>query len=193
MNALVNDTSTTSKRSIWPEEMRGLWVVDCWKSKLKLSNGKEYDDWASALGANTLGYSNGYIPSPYRSATSLPWQIELDLAEEFCTAMNTEAVRFFKSGSDAVSCAVRLARAYTHRRYVIVFDKCYHGTASDFKPIIWSQDGYPSMTDTIKMPFGEEVRSGLLPHTAAIVMEPCPKAIIEPPPGVAQSPERSMR
>lgn len=182
MSCLVNDTSTTSKRSIWPEEMRELWVLNAWESKLTLSNRKDYNDWASALGANTLGY--GHLEDPlFMPAASLPWQIEHGFAEEFCAAMNTEAVRFFKSGSDAVSCAVRLARAYTKRKYTIVFDKCYHGTASDFRPIIWSQDGYPSMTDTIKMPFGEEVRSGLLPHTAAIVVEPVPKAIGEPPPG----------
>lgn len=187
---LVNDSSTTSKRSIWPEEMRRLWVHEAKESELMLSNGQWYDDWASALGANTLGYEFAadqiLDPSMIDVAASLPWQIEHDFAEEFCTAMGTEAVRFFKSGSDAVSCAVRLARAYTGRRYVIVFDKCYHGTASDFKPIIWSQAGYPSMPETIKMTFGEEVRRGLLPYTAAIVIEPAPKALEEPPVGWLQ-------
>lgn len=187
MSCLVNDTSTTSKRSIWPEEMRGLWTIGAWESKLQLSNGLVYDEWASALGANTLGFDRFHGGNcQFQPATSLPWQIEYDFAEEFCQAMGAEAVRFFKSGSDAVSAAVRLARAFTKRKYTIVFDKSYHGTASDFRPIIWSQDGYPSMPDTIKMPFGEEVRSGLLPHTAAIVVEPCPKAILEPPRGWLQ-------
>lgn len=185
MNALINDSSTTSKRSIWPEETRGLWVVGAFGSKLILSHdrNKAYDDWASALGANTLGYYEHKDAAWTRPATSLPWQIEHDFAEEFCQAMGTEAVRFFKSGSDALACAVRVARAYTGKRYVMVFDQCYHGTASDFRPIIWSQDGYPSIHETIKLPFGEELRAGLLAMTAAIVVEPAPKAIVEPPAG----------
>ena len=195
MNFLINNTSTTSKRSIWPPETRDLWVVDAVDSRLKLSDGVWRDDWASALGANTLGYFWYQTNKPYCSdcdgvkyapAASLPWQIEHDFAEEFCAAMGTEAMRFFKSGSDAVSAAIRLARAYTGRRYVMVFDQCYHGTASDFRPIIWSQAGYPTMSETIKLPFGEELRAGLLDMTAAIVVEPAPKAIIEPPAGWLQ-------
>ena len=188
MNPLINHTSTTSKRSIWPEETRDLWVVDAWESNLGLSNGKIYDDWGSALGAMTLGYhATEAMKSPlnyFRPATSLPWQIENDFAKEFCGAMGTEAVRFFKSGSDAVSCAVRLARAYTERDKVVVFDKSYHGTGDWFGGNLWTQGGIPNFFchDLFVMPFDQIPAIGLMAdsfwgNTAAIVIEPVPKAI----------------
>ncbi len=160
-----------------------MWVVDNEDSRLMLSDGQWYDDWASALGANTLGYSKFFYKAEFKPATSLPWQSEHDFAEEFCDAMGTKAVRFFKSGSDAVSCAVRLARAFTERDYIIMFDQCYHGTASEFKPIAWQQAGYPEQP-AVALPFGEELRSGGLigmGKVAAVVLEPVPKAIDLPP------------
>lgn len=183
--SLIFNSSTTSKRSIYPPETNNLWVVESFDSQLALSDGKTYDDWASGLGSNTLGYGR-FKHFQFQPAASMPYQIEGEFAEYFCKSMETEAVRFLKSGSDALSCAVRLARAYTQRRYVMVFDRCYHGTGDSFRPIIWSQDGYPSMHETIKLPFGEELRSGLLDMTAAIVVEPAPKAIEEPPAGWLQ-------
>jgi glutamate-1-semialdehyde 2,1-aminomutase len=182
---LVNDTSTTSKRSLWPEKTRNLWVMGANRSKLQLSNGQWYDDWASALGANTLGYDWDADRTIFRPAASLPWDIERDFADEFCAAMGTKAVRFFKSGSDAVSCAVRLARAYTKRSHIIVFDQSYHGTANEFKPIAWHQAGYVD-TPAIRHPFGRRLIKGSLDMIAAIVVEPVPKAIELPPAGWLQ-------
>jgi len=180
---LINDSSTTSKRSIWPEETRHLWVVGCGGSILELSDGNFYDDWASALGANTLGYR--WRPEiAFLPAASLPWRIEHDFAEEFCAAMGTEAVRFFKSGSDALSCAVRLARAYTGRSYIVTFRQCYHGTGDTFGPIIWSPEGYTKQ-DVIVGDFGQDLPHGWQ-RAAAIVVEPVPKAIDLPPDGWLQ-------
>lgn len=186
MSRLVYETSTTSKRSLWPPEHSDLWVVDCKDAKLKLSNGHWYDDWASALGAQTLGYS--YFGShlfQFQPAASLPWRVEEQFAEQFCTAMNTETVRFFKSGSDAVSCAVRLARAWTNRTHIIMFNECYHGTASEFKPIAWHWAGYPNQP-AVSLPFGDMLDNYFLDDTAAIVLEPAPKSVLLPPDGWLQ-------
>lgn len=188
MPCLVNSTSTTSKRSIWPEETRDSWVSMATGSEVFLSpNGKWYDDWASALGANTLGYgkyNEGHYDPQFNPATSLPWQIEHDFANSFCAAMETDAVRFAKNGSDATNMAVRLARGFTGRDNIIVFDKSYHGTGSEFKPIAWNKAGYPD-TPALALPFGEELRSGLIGmgRVAAVVVEPVPKAIDIPPAG----------
>ena len=188
MTYLINDSSTTSKRSLWPEETRGLWVVGAWESQLKLSDNRVYDDWASGLGSNTLGYHRftGYLDSDFHPATSLPWQIEHDFAESFCEAMGTEAVRFFKSGSDAVSCAVRLARAYTDKKLIITFDQDYHGTGDWFGPALWTRGGIVDYRHIIMLAFGKELNKthpSILSEAAAIVVEPAPKAIIEPPTG----------
>jgi glutamate-1-semialdehyde aminotransferase len=96
--------------------------------------------------------------------------------------MGTEAVRFFKSGSDALSCAVRLARAATGRQNIVIFDKSYHGTASEFGPIGWHQAGYPP-TPAIVLPFGQPLDLMAPLSVAAIVVEPVPKSIEVPPVG----------
>ena len=38
-----------------------------------------------------------------------------------------EKVRFVNSGTEATMSAIRLARAYTGRKYIVKFDGCYHG------------------------------------------------------------------
>lgn len=192
MNALVNDTSTTSKRSIWPEDTRDLWVVGARESRLWLNNGMIYDDWGSALGANTLGYDffDGWSFQP---AASFPWLKERDFADEFCAAMDTEAVRFFKSGSDAVSCAVRLARRFANKSEIIVFDKSYHGTGDWFIPALWPPANTATERNSLQyhtyvLPFGQTIdeESIRINEVAAIVVEPVPKAIDLPPEGWLQ-------
>lgn len=184
MSCLINDTSTTSKRSIWPKKTRGLWVEGAWDSRLRLSNGKAYDDWASALGANTLGYDFFKHGPMFQPAASLPWQIERDFADRFCLAMDTEAVRFFKSGSDALSCAVRLARAFTGRSAVVVFDQSYHGTGDWFGPALWIKGGIVGYEQLLLRVFGQKLTSNeFFSDIAAIVVEPVPKSINVPPPG----------
>lgn len=205
MPCLVNSTSTTSKRSLWPEETRGLWVVAAWESRLKLSNNITYDDWGSALGAMTLGYAayDEFIQEGlfWNPSTSLPWQIEHDFAEEFCAAMNTEAVRFAKNGSDATNMAVRLARGVTGRDAVVVFDKSYHGTGDWFGQALWTKKGIINDDGClIIQPFGEQIsfpiidpfatyEAGIIyspSDVAAIMVEPVPKAIDLPPAGWLQ-------
>ena len=40
-----------------------------------------------------------------------------------------EKVRFVSSGTEATMSAIRLARAYTRRKYIVKFEGCYHGHA----------------------------------------------------------------
>ena len=52
--------------------------------------------------------------------------IELELAKKFCQMVpNAEMVRFMKTGEDANSCNVRIARAYTKRDMILISG--YHG------------------------------------------------------------------
>ena len=40
-----------------------------------------------------------------------------------------DKVRFVSSGTEATMSAIRLARAFTRRNYIIKFEGCYHGHA----------------------------------------------------------------
>jgi glutamate-1-semialdehyde 2,1-aminomutase len=55
---------------------------------------------------------------------------EADLAELVVGAFpHIEKVRFVSSGTEATMSAIRLARAYTKRKYIVKFEGCYHGHA----------------------------------------------------------------
>ena len=55
---------------------------------------------------------------------------EADLAELVIGAFpHIEKVRFVSSGTEATMSAIRLARAYTKRKYIVKFEGCYHGHA----------------------------------------------------------------
>jgi glutamate-1-semialdehyde 2,1-aminomutase len=53
---------------------------------------------------------------------------EADLAELVISAFpHMQKVRFVSSGTEATMTAIRLARAYTKRKYIVKFEGCYHG------------------------------------------------------------------
>src|ERR1700684_1242959 len=53
---------------------------------------------------------------------------EADLAELVIYAFpHMQKVRFVSSGTEATMSAIRLARAYTKRKYIVKFEGCYHG------------------------------------------------------------------
>ncbi|HEY1658004.1 MAG TPA: glutamate-1-semialdehyde 2,1-aminomutase [Candidatus Sulfotelmatobacter sp.] len=53
---------------------------------------------------------------------------EADLAELVISAFpHVQKIRFVSSGTEATMSAIRLARAYTKRKYIIKFEGCYHG------------------------------------------------------------------
>ena len=55
---------------------------------------------------------------------------EADLAELVLSAFpQMQKVRFVNSGTEATMSAIRLARAFTKRKYILKFEGCYHGHA----------------------------------------------------------------
>jgi glutamate-1-semialdehyde aminotransferase len=95
-------------------------------------DGNEYLDYPMALGPVILGYRDPVVDEAIRRQLAqgitftLMHPLEVEVAEritQLCPGV--EAVRFAKSGSDAVSGAVRAARALTGRDLVLVAG--YHG------------------------------------------------------------------
>jgi glutamate-1-semialdehyde 2,1-aminomutase len=99
--------------------------------------GNDYLDFVMGLGPGILGHGDeGYIQAMkkqmdeiYLGASGtfgIPQEIEW--AEKFVKHVPcAEKVRLCVSGSEAVQLAIRLARAYTRRRYFIRFEGHYHG------------------------------------------------------------------
>lgn len=94
--------------------------------------GRQYLDFIMALGAVALGYGHPEVNRAAHAAIDagvvgpLPPESEERLAERLSKLMPwMERTRFLKTGAEAVSAAVRLARATTGREFVL---RCgYHG------------------------------------------------------------------
>jgi glutamate-1-semialdehyde 2,1-aminomutase len=96
----------------------------------------EYIDYIGSWGPLILGHAEPGVLDAIVSAAcngtsfgaSTP--SEADLAELVLSAFpNMQKVRFVSSGTEATMSAIRLARAYTKRKYIIKFEGCYHGHA----------------------------------------------------------------
>jgi len=100
------------------------------------ADGNEYIDYIGSWGPLILGHAPPTVVEAVISATrngtsfgaSTP--AEADLAELVLSAFpSMQKVRFVSSGTEATMTAIRLARAYTKRKYVVKFEGCYHGHA----------------------------------------------------------------
>jgi len=96
----------------------------------------EYIDYIGSWGPLILGHAEPNVLDAIVSAAcngtsfgaSTP--SEADLAELVISAFpDMQKVRFVSSGTEATMSAIRLARAYTKRKYIIKFEGCYHGHA----------------------------------------------------------------
>jgi glutamate-1-semialdehyde 2,1-aminomutase len=100
------------------------------------ADGNEYIDYVLSWGPLILGHAHPRVISAIeeaaRKGTSFGASTpsEADLGEEIVRALpSIEKLRFVSSGTEATMSAVRLARAFTKRKYVIKFEGCYHGHA----------------------------------------------------------------
>lgn len=102
----------------------GPYLFDAW--------GHKYLDFPSGLGSIILGYSNTRVTEAVQRQAlkgcsfTLPTTLEVEVAEQL-SAMVPAArkIRFLKTGGEATSAAVRIARAVTGR--FIVCSQGYHG------------------------------------------------------------------
>jgi glutamate-1-semialdehyde 2,1-aminomutase len=105
-------------------------------SRLWDVEGKEYIDFLMSWGPLILGHAHPAVVSALQEQArkglsyGLTNEHEITLAKLVVSAMpSVEMVRFVSSGTEATMSAIRLARGYTKRKYVVKFDGCYHGHA----------------------------------------------------------------
>ena len=106
------------------------------RSRMYDADGNEYIDYVGSWGPLILGHAHpevlAAVESAARNGTSFgaTTPAEADLAEEIIAAMpSIGKLRFVSSGTEATMSAIRVARAYTGRKYVVKFEGCYHGHA----------------------------------------------------------------
>jgi len=128
---LASQTFSKS-RTQYPPNISPLFVTHSLGCRTWDIDGNEYIDLVSSLAAVTLGYGDIDVNKAVseqltRGVTlSLANILEYEVAELISELVpSAEKIRFGKTGSDATTGAVRIARAFTNRDHVLVGG--YHG------------------------------------------------------------------
>jgi glutamate-1-semialdehyde 2,1-aminomutase len=111
-----------------------LYIVRGQGSHIWDADGNEYVDYIGSWGPLILGHAVPAVIEAVidaaRKGTSFgaSTPAEADLAELVISAFpHMQKVRFVISGTEATMSAIRLARGYTKRKYIVKFEGCYHG------------------------------------------------------------------
>ena len=126
-------TQTFSKSSLqWPLGASPMFIKKGKGCHIYDVDNNKYIDYLLALMPIILGYGDAEVNNAVKKQMqdgiifSMPHPIELELAENLINIIPyAEMVRFGKNGSDALSAAIRLARAHTKRDKILVSG--YHG------------------------------------------------------------------
>lgn len=120
------------------------------------ADGQEYIDFISGLGANMLGHQHPAVVESIRAHLdegvlhSLPTPVEVTAVQALIDVIpGAEMARFFKTGADATSAAVRLARHLTGKERIITVG--YNGWHDHF---MFDTPGVPAAfaQHTMRMP-----------------------------------------
>ena len=164
-------------------------------SRLYDADGNEYIDYVGSWGPLILGHAHPRVVAAIEKTAgdgvsfgaSTPLEAELAaLVHKLMPSL--EKMRFVSSGTEATMSALRLARAFTKRKYIIKFEGCYHGHADALLVKggsglatfgIPGSAGVPEETTqfTIALPFNhpESLRDAFLQFAgkiAAVIVEP---------------------
>jgi len=103
-------------------------------SRIYDEDGNEYIDLFMSWGPLILGHGRKEVIQKLTEAVlngtsfGAPTELEVLLAEEIIDSFpSIEMIRFVNSGTEAVMSAIRVARAFTNRKFIVKFEGCYHG------------------------------------------------------------------
>ncbi|GAY26156.1 glutamate-1-semialdehyde 2,1-aminomutase [Desulfurococcaceae archaeon AG1] len=98
-------------------------------------DGNSYIDYVMGYGANLFGHSPEWLVKRISEILwngvlyGMPTEAEVILAEKLVKMIpNIEMVRLVNTGTEATMSAIRLARGYTEREYIVKFRGCFHGS-----------------------------------------------------------------
>jgi 4-aminobutyrate aminotransferase / (S)-3-amino-2-methylpropionate transaminase / 5-aminovalerate transaminase len=178
--------------------------------------GREYIDFGGGIGVMNIGHCHPRVVAAIKAQAEQfhhtcfmvnPYEVAIKLADKLCRLTPgtfPKKAMFVSSGAEAVENAVKIARYFTKRPAVIVFENAYHGRTlltmtmtSKVKP--YKLGFGPFAPEVYRMPFGdvvgpERLKDFFLKHVnpeavACIVAEPVQGegGFIAPPPGYFQA------
>ena len=104
-------------------------------------NGKQYIDFGSGIGTNSLGFCDeewaeavcSQVKSIQHTSNYYYTKVQADFAEGLCNATGYSKVFFGNSGAEANECAIKLARKYSFDKYgkgrhnIVTLVNSFHG------------------------------------------------------------------
>ncbi len=131
VNSPVRSCLEMGQSPLVAEEGSGAIIVD--------ADGNRYIDYCGSWGALIHGHAHPVIIEAVKkrcekgTSFGITTALEGELAKEVIRLMNSiEKVRFVSSGTEATMSAVRLARGFTGRDWIVKFAGNYHGHADFF-------------------------------------------------------------
>ena len=215
----VSNEQLTQQKSQFISEGVGITTTNFIQSAqgamLRDVEGNEFIDFAGGIAVTNVGHSHPKVVTAIKEQAEKfthtcfmvnPYEPAVKLAERLCRItpgdFSKRAV-FLNSGAEAVENAVKIARYYTKRPAIIVFENAYHGRTlltmtmtSKVKPYKFGFG--PFAPEVYRMPFGDVTGADRLNDffikqvnpeaVAAVVAEPVQGegGFIAPPPGYFQ-------
>ena len=98
------------------------------------ADGNRLIDYVGSWGPMVAGHAHPEVVAAVQAAAvhglsyGAPTELEITMAEKICELMpSIEMVRMTSSGTEATMSAIRLARGFTGRNYLVKFEGGYHG------------------------------------------------------------------
>ena len=207
LRSQVIPTGHSSQAACYVESAKGAIIRDV--------EGKEYIDFTGGIAAMNIGHSHPKVVAAIKAQADKfthtcfmvnPYDSPVRLAKRLCSLTPGKFAKkalFVNSGAEAVENAVKIARYYTKRPAIVVFENAYHGRTlltmtmtSKVKPYKWGFG--PFAPEVYRMPFGDVVGPEKLKDffiknvnpeaVAAVVAEPVQGegGFIAAPPGYFQ-------
>lgn len=138
--------------------------------------GVERIDFANNMASLIHGHSHPAIVATVAkqlrrgTAHTLATEVELRLAEHLCDRVDSfEQLRFVNSGTEAVMCAIKVARAFTGRPKIAKAEGTYHGTY-DYAEVSQTSTPYSwgPLADPVSVPVAEGTPPSVLDDVVVV-------------------------
>lgn len=126
VNSPVRAYQAVGRNPVFIKKAKGSHIFD--------EDGNEYIDYVCSWGPGILGHADEEVIKEVQKACQdgltfgAPTRKECEIAELIAQMMpSMEMTRMVSSGTEAVMSAIRVARGFTGKDYIVKFRGCYHG------------------------------------------------------------------
>jgi acetylornithine/N-succinyldiaminopimelate aminotransferase len=161
-------------------------------ARLWSTDGEEYLDCVAGISTDALGHAHPVLVNALKAQGEKLWHVsnifripeQEALADRLCGATFADVVFFTNSGTEAIECALKMARKYQtavgkpDKIEIIGFEGAFHGrtyAAINAAGNPSYVEGFgPRLPGYVNLPFGdvEALTAAIGPQTAAVIIEP---------------------